>query len=679
MNTFGSIGSIPTQKMSREDDEEQRLLSNISGTVQKRSNIHTPSLIEQPIDSYNPKEKKSLFTTIKARKSSLILAFIIVLVLLVLIYYFRSTKKTAEKDFKETLDHPVLEVATEEKTLDTEEAKKPNSEELQLIQKQLDDGKKEIELLKKENDMKQSQLEQLDVILKERQQQLILKERQQRLEGGRNMTRPMPKNPTVHPPPKNGYEYMTIEDYKADLELDNTETKQKREKVRNAFKHAFNGYSKVWGKDEYKPLSQRFHNWADSDGFGMTIIDSLDTIVIMGLTEEYNKSLDWVKSSLKSFATVKGSISVFETNIRVVGGFLSAYELTGETIFLNKAIEVADLLMPAFDSPTGVPYSMINMRTKEKSVFSWADNCAILSEFGTLQLEFRRLSELTGDNKYNQKVTIIMDKMAQSKPDGGLFPLKYNIFGGSWCTNHISMGAMGDSFFEYLLKQWLMNRGTKAAERYRDLYLDTVDGIFGKLLFKTPRGFTYIAEYKNGPIHKVDHLACFAAGMLALGGYFNVSKPGRISNDKQVNQGAEFTKTCYQTYQETATGLGPDSFHINQGGGLQPSSSNYMLRPETVESIFIMWRVTGDEKYREWGWKIFESIEEFCKIESGGYSGLANVNSRAKQFDDFQQSFFLAETLKYLYLLFSPNHIIPLDKFVFNTEAHPIRVTKTEH
>ncbi|KAL9646438.1 hypothetical protein ABK040_006435 [Willaertia magna] len=473
----------------------------------------------------------------------------------------------------------------------------------------------------------------------------------------------------------------TIEDYFKDFSQDSSNTR--RIAVRDAFKHAFKGYEMVWGKDEFKPVTKGYHNWIrGSNGVGMTLIDAIDTMVIMGLKDEYKKSLEYVKNDMPSFSSLNGGISVFETTIRVLGGFLSAYDLTKEKVFLDKAKEIADRLVPSFSSGTGIPYSEVNLQTGEKKTFGWAGNCCPLSEFGTMQLEFRRLSELTGDDSYNQKVTKVMDIMFKNKPSDGLFPIRFHPETGNWCTSYITFGALGDSFYEYLLKQWLLNRGTKKAERYRELYLETVKGVFDKLLLKSSQGYTYIAEHNGqSPVHKVDHLTCFAAGMLALGGYFNVSSPNfPITNKQQIDAGAEFTRTCYETYAQSPSGIGPETFHFDIGnGGFRSGVPSYLLRPETVESIFIMYRVTGDEKYREWGWNIFKAIEAKCKISSGGYSGITNVNTPNPPHDDHQQSFFLAETLKYLYLLFCPNHVIPLDEWVINTEAHPLRVTKTEH
>jgi len=112
-----------------------------------------------------------------------------------------------------------------------------------------------------------------------------------------------------------------------------------------------------------------------------------------------------------------------------------------------------------------------------------------------------------------------------------------------------------------------------------------------------------------------------------------------------------------------------------RGGHDFVNGANHNLqRPETVETLFYLWRITKDPIYREWGWEIFQAFEKHCKVESGGYAGLHNVASPNPPKDDTQQTFFLAETLKYLYLLFCPDNVIPLDEYVFNTEAHPFRI-----
>lgn len=112
---------------------------------------------------------------------------------------------------------------------------------------------------------------------------------------------------------------------------------------------------------------------------------------------------------------------------------------------------------------------------------------------------------------------------------------------------------------------------------------------------------------------------------------------------------------------------------MDEQKGPQPQVAYYILRPEVIESYYYMWMMTKNEKYREWAWEAVLAIEKYCRTENG-YSGINNVNIANPQFDDVQQSFFFAETLKYLYLIFADTDLLPLDKYVFNTEAHPFRI-----
>lgn len=107
----------------------------------------------------------------------------------------------------------------------------------------------------------------------------------------------------------------------------------------------------AWGSDEVRPMSGgRFENWS---GIGMTLLDGLDTLELLGLHKEFEKAAEWVET--RSNFDIDRSFSVFETTIRVVGGLLSAYELTKKRVFLDKAVEVGERLLPAFDTPSGYP------------------------------------------------------------------------------------------------------------------------------------------------------------------------------------------------------------------------------------------------------------------------------------------------------------------------------------
>jgi endoplasmic reticulum Man9GlcNAc2 1,2-alpha-mannosidase len=172
-----------------------------------------------------------------------------------------------------------------------------------------------------------------------------------------------------------------------------------------------------------------------------------------------------------------------------------------------------------------------------------------------------------------------------------------------------------------------------------------------------------------------DHLVCFLPGVLALG-----SHNGLDSADLELAK--ELTYTCWQMYEVTPTGLAPEITHFNmnpQGSSdivIKAADAHNLLRPETVESLVYLYRLTGDEKYREWGWKIFRAFEAHSRVASGGYTSLHSVLRVPAEPRDKMESFWLGETLKYFFLLFSDSSVIPLDDYVFNTEAHPLPILR---
>ncbi|XP_021894326.1 mannosyl-oligosaccharide 1,2-alpha-mannosidase MNS1-like [Carica papaya] len=231
---------------------------------------------------------------------------------------------------------------------------------------------------------------------------------------------------------------------------------------------------------------------------------------------------------------------------------------------------------------------------------------------------------------------------------------------------------MGDSFYEYLLKVWVQGNKTSAVKLYRQMWETSMKGLLSLVRRTTPSSFTYICERNGGSLtDKMDELACFVPGMLALG----ASGYGSDESQKFLLLAEELAWTCYNFYQSTPTKLAGENYFFPSGQDLSVGTSWNILRPETVESLFYLWRLTGNKTYQEWGWNIFQAFEKNSRIESG-YVGLKDVNTGVK--DNMMQSFFLAETLKYLYLLFSPPTVIPLDEWVFNTEAHPLRIV-TRH
>ncbi|KAM8846171.1 mannosyl-oligosaccharide 1,2-alpha-mannosidase IA isoform 1-T1 [Synchiropus picturatus] len=452
-------------------------------------------------------------------------------------------------------------------------------------------------------------------------------------------------------------------------------TNERREKVKEMMKFAWDNYKQyAWGKNELRPLTKNGHIGNMFGGLrGASIVDSLDTLYIMGLMEEYNDAKEWVKSNLE--LTSNGEASLFEVNIRYVGGLLSAYYLTGEELFKNKVVELGEKLLPAFNTPTGIPRGVINLGSSGTSwSWGWASaGSSILAEFGTLHLEFVHLTELSNNPIYTEKVMNIRKQLNKIEKPHGLYPNFLSPVSGNWVQHHVSIGGLGDSFYEYLIKSFLMS--DKTDEDAKKMYYNALDAIEANLVQKSAGGLTYMAEWRGGILdHKMGHLACFSGGMIGIGA--DDGAPDKRQH--YLDLAAEITHTCHESYTRSATKLGPEAFRFDSGAeatATRLSDRYYILRPEVIESYMYMWRLTHDPKYRDWGWEAVEALEQHCRVESG-FSGIRDVYTTTVSHDNMQQSFFLSETLKYLYLLFSDDDLLPLEDWVFNTEAHPLPVIR---
>ncbi|XP_075552808.1 mannosyl-oligosaccharide 1,2-alpha-mannosidase IA-like isoform X1 [Dermacentor variabilis] len=455
------------------------------------------------------------------------------------------------------------------------------------------------------------------------------------------------------------------------------ENRERRQKVREMMKHAWDNYERyAWGENELRPVSKKGHSAGifGKTAMGATIVDGMDTLYLMGMAEEFQRARNWVAENL-SLNDVSSDISVFETNIRFVGGLLSCYALTGDNMFKDKAEEIARLLLPAFNTPKGIPHALINIKTGVSKNYAWASSGgSILAELGTMHLEFSYLSDITGNPIFREKVDKVRQVLADLDKPKGLYPNYINPKTGRWGQHHMSMGALGDSFYEYLLKAWIQSDGEDV--QAKRLLLDAVKAIESKMLLQSRSGFLYLAEIKYDRVEpKMDHLACFAGGFYALISQTLGEDPS-VTKDHFMDVAKNITNTCHESYDRTPTKLGPESFRFTEQLEAKATKQNekyYILRPEVIESYFYLWRITKDQKYRDWGWEAVQALEKHCRVD-GGYTGLKNVYQTDGPKDDVQQSFFLAETLKYLYLLFSDDSVLPLDQWVLNTEAHPLPI-----
>eukprot|EP00887_Chlorella_sp_A99_P007757 scaffold20.g7757.t1 len=460
------------------------------------------------------------------------------------------------------------------------------------------------------------------------------------------------------------------------------------EAVRDAMRHAWGGYYKyAFGADELMPTSKQpkasILGGVGVKGMGVTIVDALSTLKVMGLEEDFQRGRNWVAANLTFEKHV--TVSFFEIVIRVLGGLVSAYDLSGDLMFLKKAKDLADRLLPAFE---GVESGIISNVVMLPHVRPHPGGGGVhLAEMGSNVLEFGSVGARTGIKKYR----LLAEKglrRVHSVNHKALIASAVERTSGQAQGAQLTIAAPADSYYEYLLKYYLL-RG-KRDEHWRQRWVQVMDEVLEKANYMPPGyPFSYAAEIAHGAFVRttLDHLTCFWPGSVALGVMSGAVGGAKAATYMQF--AANMTRACYQLYNGTETGLGAERVEFMPNGCLEGSpcaepwnvqvmDRHYYQRPEVIESIFYMWRATKDPKYRDWGWRMFVALQKHCKQE-GGYSGSFDVMQarvwKPPPSDDTQQSWFLAETLKYFYLLFSPDDVLPLDAWTFNTEAHPLRIS----
>ncbi|KAK5069414.1 hypothetical protein LTR51_008664 [Lithohypha guttulata] len=481
---------------------------------------------------------------------------------------------------------------------------------------------------------------------------------------------------------------------------------KRREEVRQTMLKGWKSYKeRAWMRDELMPLTgsgqDTFGGWA------ATMVDAMDTLWIMGLKKEFGEAvravvtLDW--------AQVQGTAcNMFETTIRHLGGLLSAYDLSREPALLAKAVELGDMLYAGFDTPNHMPPFWFDFE-KAKTGNLVPDDHQPAASAATLSLEFTRLAQLTGQDKYYDVVARVAERLYENQnltKLPGMWPAFFDLKNGVFNhDNTFTLGALSDSMYEYVLKMHILLGATEP--KYEQLYRATADTIIKNLLFRpmTPNNLDilFAGTYRVGkdvPLEpEGQHLACFAGGMFAMGGKI-------FGIPEHVSIGARLTEGCMWAYNAFSTGLAPEIFKLipckslsgciwdeqkwlnavntdADGHGRLPKGfqnardPRYILRPEALESVFILYRITGQEEYRDAAWKMFRSIQAATSTLYGNAAIEDVTVTGTPQQRGSMESFWMAETLKYLYLTFSPADMISLDDYVFNTECHPFRIPKS--
>ncbi|KAI1273722.1 family 47 glycosyl hydrolase [Xylaria sp. FL0933] len=474
----------------------------------------------------------------------------------------------------------------------------------------------------------------------------------------------------------------------------------RQNEVRDAFVKSWKSYRRyAWTSDELAPVSgaakDTFGGWA------ATLVDALDSLWIMGLKDEFYEAvaavarIDWAD-------TKETACNWFETTIRHLGGLLSAYDLSDEPVLFHKAVELGDMLYMAFDTPTRMPPFWLDFELAKTGRLIAGTHDPSASTTSSA-LEFTRLAQLTGESKYYDaidRITEMLDRTQNATRLPGMWPTFLDL--QDFVFEHeegFTLGALADSMYEMFSKTYALLGGLEPV--YEKLYRDSMETIGTHMLFrpKLPDqadvlipGNVWVRD--DGRIDlqpEAQHLACFVGGMFGLGGkLFNLPD--------HVEIGEKITRGCVWAYDAMPSGMMPEicgfqpcptdtetcswdgeAFTGERGEPLPRGFENardprYILRPEAIESVFYMYRITGKEDYQEMAWRMFQSIKKATETELA-FSAIADVTVDASETEktDSMESFWFSETLKYFYLIFSPPDLISLDEYVFNTEAHPFR------
>jgi mannosyl-oligosaccharide alpha-1,2-mannosidase len=494
----------------------------------------------------------------------------------------------------------------------------------------------------------------------------------------------------------------------------------RRERVRKAMHHTFWGYrKKAWGFDDIMPVSGKVHN--SRNGWGAFIVDTSTTLAIMGMWEELRLSIDFILDDI-DFDIPVGLVDPFETTIRYLGALVSLVELADAKVIplsvipaekrdklLHKAEHLGRKLLPAYDSPTGLPWPRVDFSSntgepdppsvykKDPTRPRYKHPAVGPARAGSNILENCVLTKLSGNAEYCAKATgswahLVWNRFIVDAP--GLVDGPIDIFTAEPVGRQKHWDAGHDSYYEYLIKAALLLPHSPNAKLYSKRWVHAAESLRHNLSSRAAPSSDYAGAHLylgkiNGPwyLNEMSHLAHFAPGNLLLGGR-HLKREDMITLAQAILEGSR------HSYAASPTGIGPESFSWAaappyRNGTFMPTSPRqnsefaahgfwvadpqYRLRPEYVESLFYAWRVTGEKRYREWAWQAFEAMEKHCKTPNG-FAALKDVMMEPTEggvpWLDESESFWGAETLKYLFLTFDDVSVSSLDDWIFSTEGH---------
>lgn len=418
--------------------------------------------------------------------------------------------------------------------------------------------------------------------------------------------------------------------------------------VRKEFQWAWRGYvAKAWGKDEINPVSGTSQSFfVEGHDLGLSLVEALDTLWIMGLDAEFQAGVDWVKSSLDF--DVNGEAQVFETNIRLVGGLISAHLACGDPVLLAKAKDLADRLMKAFDaSPHGLPWRYVNLKTG-----AVRDAETNLAEIGTYITEFGVLSQLTDDKRYFDAAKRAMKHALDKRSKLGLMAANIDARTGEWISRAASIDIYADSFYEYLWDAWELF-GDEDCKRWAQEV--TAAQLAHQAKRYDGRLWFPMVDYETGAVLNTSQseLAAYYAGLLAQVGH-------KKEGDDYL---ASFTEM------QAAYGVIPESIDVATRQARRKATG---LRPEYADACLNLWLLDRDDRYRALTAIHYREMKATSKA-AWGYTALKDITTRPMTQGDNCPGYWWSEQMKYYYLIFSDTPRIDYAKLQLSTEANVLR------
>ena len=412
--------------------------------------------------------------------------------------------------------------------------------------------------------------------------------------------------------------------------------------VRSEMRWAWGEYRRrTWGKDEIKPISGGNHAFPlKKKHLGLSLIEAMDTLWVMGLDAEFADALGWVKEHARF--DVDGEVSVFETSIRLVGGLLSAHHACGDPVLLAKARDLADRLLPAFDTPTGMPYRYINLKTGKRR-----DPVTNPAEVGTYLPEYGTLSKLTGDPRYHDAAKRALVAMYQRRSPIGLLADKIDATTGAWLSRRATIAPPADSYYEYLWDGWQLLGDAECKAMY-----DSCTAAILKHQVVSAQGQTWLVDvdFETGVqlSSEQDELASFYGGLLAQGG--------------AGATGAAYTRAWASV--QTRFGILPEGYDFATA---RPTIVTNALRPELADAAFNHWLLDRKPEWRLLGREHYLAMKHWNKARYG-YADMADVTTKKQA--DHCPGYWWSEQMKYYWLLFSDTPRFDYERNYLSTEGN---------